>query len=52
MKKYAKSIIVLMVTLVVVAISSGCAALGGSKASYGGAVGSLDSARQTPSDLL
>ncbi|MEI6809959.1 MAG: hypothetical protein WCN95_14675 [bacterium] len=52
MKEHAKSIIVLMVTLIVVAVSSGCAALGRSKTSYGGAVGALDNAQRTRADLL
>jgi len=52
MKESAKSIIALVITLLIVAILSGCSSFGGSKGSYGGAVGATDNVRQTPSGML
>lgn len=52
MKESAKSIAAVVITLLIVAVLSGCSSFGGSKGSYGGAVGAFDNARRTPSGLL
>lgn len=52
MKDHAKSIVALVITLVVLAVSSGCAFLGGSKSSYGGAVGAVSKNQQIQPDVL